>query len=416
MIAEQQNYISITPFFPEATSFRGSFIYDQVRAIQKTQRYQNVIVFKPVSFLDHRASYIYQDIKVYLFKYIQMPSLFFNGLTNDINAQLFLDAFHKAGFSADEVSVAHAHTSVFASCALALKKNNKQIITLLQHHDGDPFTIRNGKFASWSFNATYRAKKNIRLFNQIDCHVSISKFVERHLTEFPMINEADYYESYKNSLRLVQHLPSISPRQSLILYNGVDCTKFPSVQRPTKNEHLIVGCIANFVELKDQITLIKSIQRLINQPHASPIYLKLIGSGPTLEECKTYVQTYGLEQFVTFEKELPHDQLAQFYHSLDLFVLPSFFEGFGCVCLEAYACGVPFMICHGQGASEYIPPEDGDKWLFHPGNDDELSGLISRFSQERYTQYLCHEHDINLLIGNFLTQIDQQRQNQSSPN
>lgn len=46
----------------------------------------------------------------------------------------------------------------------------------------------------------------------MDCHVSISKFVERHLLEFPAVNPQDYFESYRNSLSLVQNLPPITPK------------------------------------------------------------------------------------------------------------------------------------------------------------------------------------------------------------
>ena len=399
-------YLVITPFFPTETTIRGPFIYDQVRAIKKTGRYRDVLVFKPASPFDRRTSYDYEGITVRLFPFLQMPSLILNGLTNGINSALFLKAFRRAGFSPDRIAVAHAHTSVFAACALSLKAASPQTVALVQHHDGDPYTIRNGKFASCAFNARYRAKKNIRLFNRMDCHVSISKFVERHLLEFPAVNPQDYFESYRNSLSLVQNLPSITPKKSLILYNGVDTGQFHPSPRQRKNEKLTIGCVGNFVDLKDQITLIKAVEQLLAREQGSGILLKFIGTGPTLEECRAYVREHRLESSITFQTEIPHAELAAFYHSLDLFVLPSFFEGFGCVLLEAHACGVPFMTCRGQGGAEYIPPEDGDKWLFAPRDHVGLAALISRFNKERYPQSVRHEYDINILITRFLDQID----------
>lgn len=94
-------YLVITPFFPTESSFRGPFIYDQVRAIKKTGRYRDVLVFKPASPFDRRTSYDYKGITVRLFPFLQMPSLILNGLTNGINSALFLKAFRRAGFSPD---------------------------------------------------------------------------------------------------------------------------------------------------------------------------------------------------------------------------------------------------------------------------------------------------------------------------
>ena len=76
-----------------------------------------------------------------------------------------------------------------------------------------------------------------------------------------------------------------------------------------------------FWKIKDQITLIKSVQRLIKK--INNIKLRFIGSGYTLKQCKDYVFTNNLTKSITFEKERPHNELNRFYNNLDLFVLPS---------------------------------------------------------------------------------------------
>ena len=69
----KQYYIIITPFFPNNNSFRGAFIYDQVRAIAKNSNYE-VVVFKSKSIISGEKDYVYRGIQVYLFDDIQMPS------------------------------------------------------------------------------------------------------------------------------------------------------------------------------------------------------------------------------------------------------------------------------------------------------------------------------------------------------
>ena len=50
--------------------------------------------------------------------------------------------------------------------------------------------------------------------------------------------------------------------------------------------------------------------------------------------------------------------MNNFYNSIDLFVLPSYYEALGCVYLESWATHTPFVGVEGQGISELIIDED----------------------------------------------------------
>lgn len=396
-------YIEITPFFPTSDSFRGPYIYDQVKAIERSGRYK-VLVFKPTQLFNNQESYEYEGITVHLFKAFQMPSYLFNGLSNRLNAFLFLKRVRELGINPQEIAVAHGHTSTFGAYALALQSLNSSIYTVVQHHDRDPFTIRNGLFADWRINLRYRAKKNINIFNQVDCHISISKVVEDNLLSFPAPGRYESYAPYLSVLKQAQGLPSIHPKKSIILYNGVDTSKFYPLAGFRESTYFKIGCIGNFQALKGQMVLIKAVERLI---HVIPmVRVSFVGSGELLDSCKEYVVKNALGPYVIFEKEVPHDQLNHYYNSLDLFVLPTCYEGFGCVFTEAAACGVPFMLCEHQGASEYIPIEDTDKWLFAPNDDQHLSVLIYKFYTRKYKQRLLYPYDIDVLISDYLNQLD----------
>ena len=45
-VQSHKYYICITPFFPLENNWRGAYIFDQVKAIQRNSDY-NVVVFKP---------------------------------------------------------------------------------------------------------------------------------------------------------------------------------------------------------------------------------------------------------------------------------------------------------------------------------------------------------------------------------
>lgn len=396
-------YICITPFFPTPGSFRGPYIYDQVKAIQKTGKYE-VMVFSPTSLDDKRTSYEYEGIKVYLFPHIQMPSYFFNGLTNKFNCNMFLKCVNKLGIDIDQIAVVHGHTSSFAAYGVTLKKLNPHILTLVQHHDRDPFTILNGHLAKMKLNLYFRAKTNIKLFNRVDYHISVSHVVEDNLLSFPCPGKYESYQPYLDILERGKRLPSVSPVHSLILYNGVDLTQFYPVEGLRDKAIFKIGCIGNFQRLKGQIILIKAAERLLRKGYEQ-LRVSFIGTGPMLDKCRSYVLNHGLTEYIRFEKEVHHKELLTYYNSLDLFVLPTSFEGFGCVFTEAYACGVPFMLCEHQGASEYIAAEDKEKWLFPKDDYERLSYLIEQYIENKYEQKLIYPYDINALVSDFLNHL-----------
>ena len=399
-------YITITPFFPEPDNFRGPFVYDQVKAIEQIGKYDNSIVFKPKKFNDKRDSYIYDGIKVILFPTIEMPSYILNGITNGINCYSFRNALKKNNININDIAVVHGHTSSYACYGVALKKINPQIISIVQHHDPDPFTIRNGKFSFNYLNLFVRTSINRKLFNKVDLHVSVSKYVEENLLKFPYSAKDESFDSYLKHLRIAKKLNirPIDAKNSLILYNGVDTSKFYPTNTKKCCDKFIIGCVANFIDWKDQITLIKAVEILKNKGYNN-ILVRFIGSGATLNSCKEYVENNNLTEYISFETEIGHRELNNFYNSLDLFVLPSFFEGFGCVFAEAHACGVPFIAVKEQGISELIPEKDIDKWLIDKGDFISLSNKIENYINNRYKQELTTNIDINYLVGNFLDYI-----------
>lgn len=65
----------------------------------------------------------------------------------------------------------------------------------------------------------------------------------------------------------------------------------------------------------------------------------------------------------------------------DVFVLPSYREGFGSVVIEAAACGVPAVASRIYGLTDAVV--DGETGLlYQPGDVDELFGLLKRMHDD----------------------------------
>lgn len=401
-------YVIITPFFPTDSKFQGPFIYDLVRAIERSRKYKGVLVFKPRSKSDKGAFYTYQGIKIFGFDMLGLPSYIFNGSLNWLNAKLFIRTLKRNNIKIEEIAVAHGHTSSFGAFCIALKRLNNNIITVLHHHDPDPFTIRNGRFAGNLMNLYIRASINIRLFQNIDLHVAVSNYVKDNLLAFPQCIDYEIFSSYLKQISQLSklRLQKCKIKNTYVLYNGVDLEKFYPIPKEICHNDFVIGCVANFVDWKNQITLLKALNILVKQRKLINLKVLFVGSGPELKNCMDYAMNNNLTGKVEFLREMDHTCLPSFYHQLDLFVLPSYFEGFGCVYTEAYACGVPFMCCEHQGASEYIDTNERDKWLFPPCDYDTLAVLIERQYKERNRQHLCKDYDINILVARYLTEIE----------
>lgn len=377
-------YICITPFFPEPDSFVGPYVLDQVRAIERNSDYK-VIVIKPFSFLNKASDYEYDGIKVYRCKDFTLPSnILPNKLSDTLTYRSILSKLKSIGIKPQDIAVCHAHVAALGSSAIRLKRDYPHIKTIVQHHGFDVMSETDGRFARFGWHKRLCQRHNIAISNEADLNIGVSKL----------------------TLNYVNNVPGAKLHDTYVLYNGVETSLFnPGSEKP-KHDVFTIGCIGNFWELKDQITLIKAIELLVNKG-VKNLKTIFIGTGYTRQACEDYVREHNLGDYIEFGQTMHHGQLPEFYRSLDLFVLPSYWEAFGCVYTEAYACGVPFIGVNGQGISELIPPEDKPKWLIDKGDYRRLAQLIeAKMLSTDATQQLCSKIDIDSLITDYLQYLN----------
>jgi len=79
----------------------------------------------------------------------------------------------------------------------------------------------------------------------------------------------------------------------------------------------------------------------------------------------------------------PTSEPVKYYAAADLFVLPTRYDPFANVCLEALACGVPVITSRENGAAELIEPGVNGYLLDRPGDVLQLREFIERFLRSR---------------------------------
>ena len=386
-------YLFVAPFFPSPGSWRGAFCYDFVRALMRTGKY-DVRVFVA----GRGGDYDYQGVHVHCFRTWALPSAVFPFLFTYWNVKSFLRKVGESGIDFRDVVVCHGG----GNCALAIKRFNPKCLTIAHHHDLGAFGLRLGRLRHFWPHKVINFFLYRRLHEAIDLHVFISAASERSFRLFPRTDWSVYGDFRKLGRGLKWFRPA-RLKASIILWNGVDLARF-SPGKHKDDQMFVMGCVANFNDLKDHLSLLRAVARIRGELGAWR--LRLIGSGPTLATCQAFVREHGLEAYVSFEKEVDHTQLPDFYRSLDLFVLPSYFEGFGCVFTEAWASGTPFITCEGQGMDDMVLPEERHLWLCKPMCPEDLANKILFFYRNRPQQHLTGPIDIDVLVSRFVERVE----------
>ena len=140
-----------------------------------------------------------------------------------------------------------------------------------------------------------------------------------------------------------------------ILNNAVDISKFQYLEKTRSEirkelgieEKFVVGHIGRFHEQKNHEFLITAFKEVIKQNDNA--VLLLIGNGKLKEKIKNQIERENIQDNVIILSG--KNNIYDYYQAMDLFVLPSLYEGLGMVLIEAQISGLPCL------ASSTIPNE-----------------------------------------------------------
>lgn len=119
--------------------------------------------------------------------------------------------------------------------------------------------------------------------------------------------------------------------------------KFPQFDR-------IILVASRLSREKNIDSMIEAMQQVVTRcPKAG---LVIVGSGPEEAPLKKLVAQLGLGENVVFEGW--QDNLYPYYKAADVFVLPSYYEGYGLVVVEALAAGCPVVMTDVGCAREVV--------------------------------------------------------------
>jgi glycogen(starch) synthase len=102
------------------------------------------------------------------------------------------------------------------------------------------------------------------------------------------------------------------------------------------------------------------------------------GSGTHEEQLKAQARELGILERGTFLGWIGDDVLHSLYRIADLCVVPSLYEPFGLVALEAMASGAPCIVADIGGLREVVPEGERVGLRFNGGDAEHLGIMIER--------------------------------------
>lgn len=247
----------------------------------------------------------------------------------------------------NDIDIVHAHDNIASLTAYLTKKRYGLKIKVISHiHNCYPWLEGKGihkKIDQW-------------IRPNYDFNIACGKIVY------------DYYEQYA---------PYFNKEKTTILSNAIDMSLLGRTSQSKIDElkerfkissnQTMIGYIGRLSEQKGMIPFIKELANYKEQ--FRDCQFLIVGSGEQEDEIKQLIKTLDLENLFTFAGF--QEDVYPFYQLIDIFFLPSLYEGLPMVLLEAMGSGVPTVSMNVGSISEVIIDKQTG-YLIEPENRAKL--------------------------------------------
>lgn len=181
------------------------------------------------------------------------------------------------------------------------------------------------------------------------------------------VDRAEKFICVSNALKesIIEH--TNTTKEIYVIPNMVDNKFVPSLTESKDNNFYYVS-IGNLIHRKRFDLTLKSFSMCFKgQEH---IRLKIIGDGVLANKLRNFANELGISSQVFFTGRLSREEVLHELQNSNVFVLPSDYETFGVVYIEAMACGIPVIGTKNGGADDIITSMDG--YLINVDSLEEL--------------------------------------------
>lgn len=202
---------------------------------------------------------------------------------------------------------------------------------------------------------------------------------------------------------------SVNPKKIVILYNDVDIKRFQGASDRNAVDEMrnILGLPMN-KKIILMVHRLSPVRRTLNYlpqvmvdiiSKRNDVLFLIIGDGAEKEEMERRITDSGIQEHVIMTGSLPNKDIYKYYRSADVFMMPSYVEGFPRVLIEAMASGLPFVSTDAGGVRDLVtdgqqrfvvPKEDVDAFsnrLLELLGDEDLRLKLGKGNREHVKKY-----------------------------
>tara|TARA_B100000686_G_C16754378_1_gene954522 strand:- start:83 stop:1225 length:1143 start_codon:yes stop_codon:yes gene_type:complete len=274
-------------------------------------------------------------------------------------------------------------------------KISKQFFDLVQSHERtvcqDIYRAGDGCHIEWlRMRKKYYPFKGLFLslnpFHKLILDIERQLFTKKNYRKIIAISEM-----VKENIQRHYKVPD---QDIVVIYNGVDLKRFCPENREKycksireaigiPKKAMVILTVGSGFERKG----LKFLLRSLNYIESEDWRLIVIGKGNWFRYSR-YAPRKFRNRIIYIP---PVENLNQYYSAADVFVLPSIYEPFGNVHLEALATGLPVIVSRYSGAAELITHKINGMILSDPGDPKEIAGYINHLRNPEMIESLSRQ-------------------------
>jgi glycosyltransferase involved in cell wall biosynthesis len=172
-----------------------------------------------------------------------------------------------------------------------------------------------------------------------------------------------------------------------IIPNMIREDMFLPPQKSRQSDPFVFFWAGRFEHVKGIDVLLEAV-KLLKQKVGTAFRLRLAGKGSLRAELEEQSEKLGLAGEVKFLGRISREEMQREMQGSNCFVLPTRYEAFGAVLIEAMASGLPVIATRSGGPDTIVTKENG--LLIDPGSAAQLAEAMEQIINT-YEAYLAEE-------------------------
>lgn len=246
------------------------------------------------------------------------------------------------------------------------------------------------------------SKKTIFILKIIANLLKIKLVAVAHNDKFKHIYRADAIFSitqYQKDIFVKKGYPE---DRIYVIPNMIEC--IPEYKEKNVSEEIVFGSMGRFDPIKGFDTFLRALKELKDKGYK---FKAKLGGGSTDENeeyrLRQLVEKCNLTENVEFLGWVSNKK--EFYNNIDVFVLPSYYESFGIVLLEAMSYSLPIISSTTEGPKEIFANDNNASLMFNNNDFCDLAKQMIYVIENKDKLKILAQNGYNLCKDNYLINV-----------